>query len=224
MLWTSYRRSPVLVGDPIYVKDDHHMALFTKAAAASADFLLRDVLPASREPTYLQQRQNAFLKLIIAGLAATDFSAVMWPAYLTYHHDWLIRHLVSQSSLSVDAAAMDIELAGHVDRARGALPALARIISAQRAEARDGGAPGGPLGAWSAAVQEFFAYVRGYRGRPGYDRDPYTDDHSFLPLFKLFHVSANQLGLRISNEAYLHRLLLQSAVASAENETVAAPP
>jgi hypothetical protein len=224
MLWTTYRRSPVVVGDPIYAGDDRHMALFTRAAAAAADFLLDEVLPGSREPTYLQRRQNSFLKLIIAGVAATDFPAASWPVYFTYHRDWLVRHLVAQSPLGVDAAAIDAEINGHLDKVRGALPALARIMAAQRAEAGGRGAPRGPLGGWTCAVQEFFAHVAGYRGRPEYDRDPYTGDHSFLPLFKLFHLCANQLGLRISNEAYLHRLLLEAATASLESEAAVAGP
>jgi hypothetical protein len=71
-------------------------------------------------------------------------------------------------------------------------------------------------------VREFFEHVKGYRGRPEYDRDPYTDDHSFLPLFKVFHACANQIGLRISNEAYLHHLLLQAALASLEEAAATA--
>ena len=66
------------------------------------------------------------------------------------------------------------------------------------------------------AVQAFFAHVKGYRGRPEYARDPYTDDHTFLPLFKVFHACANQLGLRISNEALVYRFLLEAARASVE--------
>lgn len=213
LLWTRYQRSPVVVGDPIYVRDDHHMALFTRAAAASADFLLSEVLPGSREPTYVQRRQNSFLKLIIAGMTATDFAAATWPTYFAYHRDWLIRHLVTQSLLGVDAAAIRAEIDGHLDKVRGTLPALARIMAAQRAEASDDG----PLAAWHAAVGEFFAYVTGYRGRPEYNRDPYTDDHCFLPLFKVFHLCANQTGLRISNEAYLHHLLFHAAIASVED-------
>jgi hypothetical protein len=218
MLWTRYRRSPVVVGDPIYTQDDHHMARFTRAAAASADFLLGEVFPILREPTYLQRRQSSFLKLIIAGMAATDFAAATWPTYFTYHHDWLVRHLVAYSSLGVDAASLGAEIDGHLDKARAAVPALAQVMAAQRAERRDGRPPSGPLGAWSDAVKSFFAYVQGYRGRPQYNRDPYTDDHTFLPLFKVFHACANQLGLRISNEAYLYRLLLEAAIASLEGD------
>jgi hypothetical protein len=222
MLWTRYQRSPVTVGDPIYVRDDRHMELFTRAAAASADFLLSEVLPASRDPKYLQRRQSSFLKLIIAGIATTDLAAAAWPVYFTYHRDWLIRHLVSQSPLGVDAAVLHAEIDGHLEKVRGALPALARIMDAQRAEVRDGGAPSGPLAAWTAAVREFFEYVAGYRGRPEYNRDPYTDDHAFLPLFKLFHLCANQTGLRISNEAYLHHLLLHAAIVSADDQAATA--
>jgi len=214
LLWTTYQRSPVIVGDPIYARDDRHMALFTRALAASAEFLLSEVLPASREANYLQLRQNSFLKLIISGMAATDFTADRWPEYHAYHRDWLVRHLVSNSPLGVDAAAIHAEISGHLDRARSAVPALARIMEAQRAQARDGGAADGPLRAWSAAVRALFAHLIGYRGRPEYDRDPYTGDHTFLPLFKVFHACGNQLGLRISNEAYLHHLLLEAALAS----------
>jgi hypothetical protein len=217
MLWTRYRRSPVIVGDPIYARDDHHMARFTRAAAASADFILGEVLPASREPTYLQRRQSSFLKLIIAGMAATDFAAATWPVYFTYHHDWLVRHLVVNSPVGLDRPAFEAEIAGHLEKTRAAVPALARVMAAQRAQRLDGGAASGPLGAWTDAVRSFFEYVRGYRGRPEYNRDPYTDDHSFLPLFKVFHACANQLGLRISNEAYLYRLLLEAAIASVED-------
>jgi hypothetical protein len=218
MLWTRYRRSPVIVGDAIYTQDDHHMARFTRAAAASADFLLSEVMPACQEPTYLQRRQSSFLKLIIAGVAATDLPAATWPVYFRYHHDWLVRHLLMHSPLSLDAAALEAEITGHLDKARAAIPALARVIAAQRVERRDAGAARGPLGAWSDAVRSFFAHVQGYRGLPQYDRDPYTDDHTFLPLFKVFHACANQLGLRISNEAYLYRLLHEAATASLEDE------
>lgn len=222
MIWTHYQRTPVIVGDSIYTRDDRHMALFTRAAAASADFLLGEVLPASREPTYLQRRQNSFLKLVIAAMAATDFAAATWPVYFTYHRDWLIRHLVTQSPLGVDAAALHAEIDGHLQKVRGTLPVLAAIMEAERAEARDGVAASGPLAAWTTAVREFFAYVTGYRGRPEYNRDPYTDDHTFLPLFKLLHLCANQTGLRISNEAYLHHLLLHAAVASVEDPAATA--
>jgi len=218
MLWTHYRRSPVVVGDPIYTLDDHHMARFARAAAACSDFLLDEVLPASRDDAYLQRRQSAFLKLIIAGMAATDFTAATWVTYFTYHHDWLVRHLVAHGPRAVDEAELRAEIERHLDNARGAVPALAGVMSAQRAERRDGRISGGPLGAWSDAVHNFFAYVQGYRGQAQYDRDPYTDDHSFLPLFKVFHACANQIGLRISNEAYLYGLLREAAIASADHE------
>jgi hypothetical protein len=211
LLWTTYRRSPVIVGDPIYAQDDRHMTLFTRALAASADFLLAEVLPASREPGYLQHRQSSFLKLIIAGIASTGLETTQWSVYFRYHHDWLIRHLLSQVSLGVDAAALNAELTGHVDKVRGAIPALARIMTAHQAERHGGNAPSGRLATWRGAVHDFFSFVQRYRGRPEYDRDPYTDDHSFLPLFKVLHACANQLGFRISNEAFLYRLLIEAA-------------
>ena len=37
------------------------------------------------------------------------------------------------------------------------------------------------------------------------------NDRSFLPLFKVLHACANQLGFRISNEAFLYRLLIEAA-------------
>jgi hypothetical protein len=217
MLWTTYRRSPVIIGDPLYVQDSEHVALFTRALGISADFILDEVVPGSADPAYLRRRQNAFLKLLIAGLAATDYPLETWPVYLTYHRDWLVRHLVTRSPLKMDGAAIMAEIDGQLDKSRAALPALARIMASQRAEAAEDVPAEGHLGAWRAAVGRFFEYVQGYRGRPEYDRDPYTQDHTFLPVFKLFHACANQFGFRISNEAYMHHLLLQAAQAAVED-------
>lgn len=214
LLWTTYQRTPVLVGDPVYVKDDRHMTLFLRALGASADYVLDQVVPASGEPGYLQRRQNSLLKLIIAGMAATDFPAGKWPVYFAYYRDWMIRHLVTVLPSATDAATITAELDGQLDKVRSVLPALARIMAGQRAA----GTADGPLAGWSAAAREFFEHIEGYRNRSEYDCDPYTDDHTFLPLFKLFHACANQLGFRISHEAYLHHLLLQAANASLEHE------
>jgi len=216
LLWTTYRRSPAIIGDPAYARDDRHVAYFTQALAASSDFILGEVVGGSKDPAYLRRRQNSFLKLVIAGLAVTDLSPAAWTVYFTYHRDWLVRHLATLAPSAVDAATVMAEIEGQLDKARAALPALARIMAAQRATASEQG--DGLLGAWIVAVRNFFEHVKSYRGRPEYNCDPYTDDHAFLPLFKLFHASANQFGFRISNEAYLHHLLLQAAQVPLENE------
>ncbi len=218
LLWTTYRRSPAIIGDPAYARDDRHVAYFTRALAASSDFILGEVVGGSKDPAYLRRRQNSFLKLVITGLAVTDLSPAAWSVYFTYHRDWLIRHLVTNAPLGAEAATILAEIEGQIDKARAALPALARIMAAQRAAASEQGDAGGLLGAWSVAVRSSFEYVQSYRGRPEYNCDPYTDDHAFLPLFKLFHACANQFGFRISNEAYLHHLLLQATQVPSENE------
>jgi hypothetical protein len=97
-------------------------------------------------------------------------------------------------------------------------------MAGQRTAAREGGDAEGPLAAWGAAMRDFFEYIKGYRNRPEYDRDPYTDEYTFLPLFKVFHACANQLGFRISHETYLHHLLLAASHASSEDEAGAAAP
>lgn len=71
---------------------------------------------------------------------------------------------------------------------------------------------------WARAAGEFFAYVATYRGRPEYDQDPYSSDHTFLPLFKVFHGAANQYGFRLSNEAYIHHLLCTAGERARERQ------
>lgn len=244
LLWTTYQRTPVIVGDLRYVQDDRHMALFTQGLAASSDYALAEVIPAFAERSYHQKRQNAFLKLAIAGMSMTALAAPQWVTYFRYHRDWLIRHLVMISPPDVTAEVLTEELDQRLEGVRKILPSLANIMAAHRqqdddsdesspdaaspAEASAAEDPAGdsadgtppeqtPFDVWRTATAAFFEHVSGYRGRPEYDCDPYSEDYAFLPMFKLLHACANQLGFRISHEAYLHHLLLQAATLSAES-------
>ncbi|ACY14044.1 hypothetical protein Hoch_1492 [Haliangium ochraceum DSM 14365] len=236
LLWTTYQRTPVIVGDLRYVQDDRHMALFTQGLAASSDYALAEVIPAFAERSYHQKRQNAFLKLAIAGMSMTDLAAPQWVTYFRYHRDWLIRHLVMISPPEVTAEVLTEELDQRLEGVRRILPSLANIMAAHREEDDDSdeNAPDSasateessaeqtppeptPFDTWRTATAAFFEHVSGYRGRAEYDCDPYSEDYAFLPMFKLLHACANQLGFRISHEAYLHHLLLQAATLSAES-------
>jgi hypothetical protein len=59
-------------------------------------------------------------------------------------------------------------------------------------------------------LSAFYEHVSAYRGNQHFDRDPFTRDFAFLPIFKVLHFAANQFSFRISNEAYVFDLLFRA--------------
>ena len=151
---------------------------------------------------------------MIEGLSATDFDNEQWLDYLTYHRDWLIRFLVANvAPAQSDRETILAEFAPRITRMDQGLEILANVI---RTASDHPGGPHNPQGEpttnderdkWHQSVGIFFEHVVTYRDRPEYDQDPYTDDYSYLPLFKVLHGAANQFGLRLSNEAYMQHIL-----------------
>jgi hypothetical protein len=213
LLWTHYRRRPEPFGCELYTRDDTHLELFVRTQAAAAEVLLERLAPEVDGPRFAQVRQNLFIKLLVLGLAATDFDAAQWAAYHAYHREWLIQTLVRiPGTISRQAILEELETRLGAGRA-GAL-ALASRIEAGVAAERPPASPDA-FGSWSRAMTDFFGHVRAYRGRPEYDQDPFTRDFAYLPLHKVFNGVANQFGYRLSHEAYVHHLLCVAAEAAA---------
>ena len=204
-LLTTYRRSPVCFGEPTFCADDRHVALFCRAMAAQAELLLSRLAPHADDSTFGQRRQNLLIQQVIAALAAVGFDDGKITDYVKYHRGWLTRSLVSKGDArSTTEESVAGFYSGKLDRMGPAIEGLTRLLAArhQAQESRD------PLmDRWRDAVSDLFGHVEAYRGDPRYDFDPYTDDHAFLPIYKVLHLGANQLGLRISGEAFVYYLL-----------------
>lgn len=212
LLWTNYRRSPVIMGSELYAGDEQHTELFTRVLGESSRLVLSELTPELGSPAFAQKRQSLFIKMLISALAETDLELEQWAGYFTYHRDWIIRFLAAKSALpKSQPEAFVEEFEQRVPKSGGTLASLGEIMALQKSAAREGRVEPGPLEAWRQSVARYFRHVSSYRGRPEYDVDPYTTDYAALALFKALQGCANQCGFRLSNEAHIHHLLLRAA-------------
>jgi Lantibiotic biosynthesis dehydratase C-term len=219
ILWTCFRPSPITVGSPKYLGDSQFLKRFylcmTAGCAAVLDFLSME----SATPTS-KWRQKSLMKLAITGLCALPLHPQEIPQYLTYHRDWLLRYLLVSLSANTTAeqtlrrldqqvAAMDATVASVSSVIRGQIWTAGEEseTSLERSELR-------------LAFRDFFEYIVIFRGNPEYDLDPYTSDAAFLPLFKVLHGFANQVGVPIIQELYTYHLLLHSFEKILESQEV----
>jgi hypothetical protein len=208
-VFTHYGRSHVSLGGEPWLQDDEYRALMTTCLARACDLLL-DVLEPRLEsgeiPTH-GQRQKLLLKALLSGIAALRFPRKKAEAYLAYHRDWLIRFPLRAGGDEQRAA----DALAHLDqRTRNATTTVAAL---GRATAAWTGTPPAAAGAepWPQALADLMDYLARFRDDPEYRLDPFAEDAVFSPLFKVFHGLANQLGLRMLDEAYAHHLLLRSS-------------
>jgi len=208
MLWTHYRRSPIVFGAEVYLEDDVHVDHFCRCQAAVTSIALEILLPKLGDPAYARHRQSAYLRILITAISVLGLTAAEAAAYLAYHRDWLIRslnHDVAPPGLTNEKLLEDIRQTAEV--APAALRPLTDHVASALAESKPST---DYCRAFHRELSAFYKHVSAYRGNERFDRDPFTRDFAFLPIFKVLHLAANQLGFRISNEAYVFDLLFRA--------------
>ncbi|HEX2205092.1 MAG TPA: lantibiotic dehydratase C-terminal domain-containing protein [Longimicrobium sp.] len=197
---TRYLRSYVNLGWKGHLDDDRYVGLMTAAFAAGAARIL-DAVDAAGGRFPASGRQTVLLRAVVDGLAAAGLDGAGKAAFLAFHRDWLVRWNVADEEREAAAAAQfDVRLG-----------AMARTVEQVGALARARWEAGPADDAWSAAVAALVAYTEGFRGDPAYNVDPFTDEPSFPPLFKVFHSLGNALGVGMLDEAFTHHLVLRAA-------------
>ncbi|HEX3527760.1 MAG TPA: lantibiotic dehydratase C-terminal domain-containing protein [Thermoanaerobaculia bacterium] len=208
LLWTHYRRSPVVFGADVYLPDDVHVERFCRCQAAVTSIALGVLLPKLEDPAFAKHRQSTFLRILITAMSVLGLSPAETAGYLAYHRDWLIRsltHDVAPQGTSNDTVLAEI-------RESAALtPAAVRPLTDHVANALAASKPSTEYCRdFHRELSAFYQHVSTYRGNDHFDRDPFTRDFAFLPIFKVLHFAANQLGFRISNEAFVFDLLCRA--------------
>lgn len=209
-LWIRYRRSHVSLGPEPFLGDDRYAALVTRCLARGLELFL-DALERQEGDGAIpyQLRQTVLLKALIAGLATFGHDRGKRAAgYLAYHRDWLLRFFVSD-------AAEEQRLRDEFDRKIGGMAGtvdqLRKIVSAQW---RDGGSAA-ERSPWQADVSDLCEFLEALPPAGDHRVDPFAPEIGFPALFKVFHGTANQLGLRPLEEAFSHDLLLRASAAEA---------
>lgn len=212
LLWTTYGRSLVSLGPPPWSDDDTYLARLTLCLGRGAG-LLFDRLDGRDDGLSHGATQGLLLHGLLHGLAAAGLDGDRRTGYFLYHRDWLLRAALRRSRHRAGADKMAETLA-RFDR-RIADASLIEDVAHRSGDVWDDaavssgepGEPGDPTDAWRRAVAELGRHVAGCRDDAIHSVDPFAAEPLDVPLFKLFHGFANQLGLTPLNEAFTHHLL-----------------
>lgn len=193
---------PVLPGHPAAA--DPGLEERALAVAARAGEALQAVHAAAGGEAPYETRQSALLELVVSGVLALPGDDARRRAYTEFHRDWLIRWPVLQSGHALSRAHQMLDLLQTQADAMGApgMEVLKGVLGGQvPAEAREG---------WERALREVAEYVGARADDPAYTRaDPFCADPAFPVLFRLFHGTARQFGVKLLDEAFLHHLVLR---------------
>jgi len=201
LLWTSYRRSRVTMGAECWLTDDRFAAYACECMARGGERLLAALEDGlSLSPV---SRQKLLMKMLLSAWSALGFQDLdRAAAYLQYHRDWLLRFFLDEAEKEHRAIAQfDLQvshMAAACERLRSAVHAASEAASSH------------PLEDWPGAVTGFVAYLGTFQGQSDHQADPFTEDVTFPPIFKLLHNLANQVGLPFLEEAYTYHLMLTS--------------
>lgn len=212
--WSRYRRSYVSFGARELLDDDAFVARMTACLAAGAELVLESTALDDKGTIPGGARQRTLLKAVLGGLAASGFDAEQRLAYLEYHRGWLLRFALNDSEKDAEAVAtFDRQLAAPTVQ-------QVRRVAAAQWSAAPAPRPDMAEGRWGDAVASLAEYAASLRGRPELG-DPYSDDPAFLAVFKAMHGVANQVGLGMLQEAFVHHLVLRAV--SPGDEAAPAP-
>lgn len=210
LLWSHYRRSPIVFGAEVYLEDDVHLDRFCRCQAAVTSLTLEALFPRLGDPAYNKHRQAVFIELLLTAVSVLALSPAETAGYLAYHRDWLIRSLVYNATPagSITFEEIQKDLQSRADAMSAALRPLTGHIQSATTSGRE---PKEYCRPFHQAFSSFFEHVSGYRGEPRFNQDPFTQDYAYLPVFKVLHFAANQFGFRLSNEAFIYNLLVHAA-------------
>lgn len=217
LLRTQYRRSHINLGPRVFLDDDEYVARIVDGLARGADLALHGLRPGDDGSVPGPARQRALLKALVAGLAGSGLSGEEKARYLEYHRDWLLRF-----GLADDAQEAEL-VARYDERLEGMRPGARQLRSAALAQWEGGAvAADGPEAEWRRSIARLANFAAQFRGEPGYQLDPYADDPVFPVIFKVFHGTANQMGLGLKDEVFAHHFLLRSVTGALEPAELAA--
>lgn len=209
LLWTGYRRSHVSLSGEPFLLDDRYVSLFIHCLAKGCDRILDALGPEGAEAAPPSARPGILLKLLAEGLGGSDLTARQRAQYLAYHRDWLIRFTLQGRQADSDKAAEVLE---RFDRRLESM--AARMESLQRLLEREWREDGPSVEtAWRRSRTELLRHGRALCRSVDYHIDPFASDPAFVCQFKVLHSVANQLGVSMLDEAFVHHMLLRAAEA-----------
>lgn len=204
--WTTYRRHHISLGSKPFLLDDGYVARFTRCLGAACEVVVEALAPEAEGVAQHMVRHNTMTQLLVDGLAVLGFDDSQRCDYLDYHRDWLIRFPLLRSG---GTAAQVHEIVGRFEQIRGQmaeeLETLGHLLAHSEWEKAKVESD-----LWRSTLVDLWNYTAVLCEDPAYRVDPFASAPIFTPLFKLFHCTANQLGLSRLEEALVHHLLVRA--------------
>jgi hypothetical protein len=213
LLWTRYRRNHISLGGKPLLDDDQYAALITTCLARGGELVLAALQPDGEGRFPHSPRQTALLRMLIGGLGALGFGSEKSAGYLAYHRDWLLRFTASRSNTGSEKVRQTLEQFDQRTERMGEALATLRGLALDAWSGKQRDSLDGTDAGWWRALRDLQGYLDRFRGDADYQLDPFATDVVFSPVFKVFHGSANQLGLNMLNEAFSHHLLWRAVTA-----------
>lgn len=208
LLWTSYRRHALTFGPDPFPRDDRWVERFIHTLSAGCRWLLDSSRPGEDGAVPFVGRQRSLLLLVATALNGDDFSLEETRSYLAYHRDTLIRYLLSNSEVDVDAKVAQI-LESFSRQTAAAEPMVTPILSCRRIPGER--SEEAALLPWKSAFREAVKYLDTVGGEDDVrSLDPFAEQSRFPLVFKLFHGIANIIGMTKLSEACAFHLLLEA--------------
>ena len=219
LLWTTYRRSAVSLGEEPLTSDDRYVAHLVGCLSRATDLMLTRMVAEGSGPLNHQQAQGLLVQAVVQALGVWRPDRPERSRYLRYHRDWLLRALARRSARGTAEPQLQRVVDRFNDRLRSLGPKIGKLRTAL--EVPDEAAGEAPPGrGWSHALARLRTHLDRDLRWPKRALDPFAPEPGSVPLFKVLHGLANQLGLTPLNEAFTHHLLL---VAGAGDEVLGWP-
>lgn len=202
LIWTTYRRSHVSLAGVPWLKDDLLVAHSCKCLGSGCEVML-NAMKSDPNPS-TEKAQKLLLKLLCEGLSALSWSFDDTVNYLQYHRDWLVRFFVPEP----------IARERFLDELKGLRPGEQFSGQIWRFFRRKHDATEQPskFGRFVPSLVSLAAYASVFNDVPEFQIDPFAVKAAFLPVFKVLHGVANQLGLPPLEEGRIYDVLLAALV------------
>jgi hypothetical protein len=198
LIWTTYRRSHVSLAEAPWLENDLLVAHSCECLASGCDVVLSAM--ASEPKLTVDKAQRLLLKVICAGFSEVAWSFEDTVNYLQYHRDWLVRFFVSEP----------VAREKFLDKVKDLRPGnqiIGQIWDLFQRQQSIADKPAMFKG-FVSRLTALSAYAGGFNDVPEFQIDPYASKAVFLPIFKVLHGVANQLGVPPLEEARVYDLVL----------------
>lgn len=219
LVWSTYRRDPLSLGSEPLLSDSTFVELLTRCLARGSEWALARLSPIPRGRV-VDLEATTLLAHGIAGASTTaGLAGERLLAYLRYHRDTLVRHLIRQHR---DPFSKAEQLLQRFDRRAEAATVVLAQMRQVMTDWRGDDEPA-LLAGWRGDVGRLMTYLGAEGAHLLEEAEPFAERGLFQPLFRLLHGFSNQLGIDRLNEALIVHYMARALGVPIGDRTILVP-